>query len=103
MEVRMDTEGRRVRQSQHDVFRIQRWLPTYRGVAGEKEAAGGGAGRRGHGVMEVRTVSGPDWRGGTRTAGSERGPIVPIRPKAVDRPKDSIRSGTKVPPIARSR
>jgi hypothetical protein len=47
------------------------WANSARGTEvvqawGKKEAAGGGAGRRGHGVMEVQTHSRSESRGGAR-------------------------------------
>jgi len=61
----------------------------------KKKAAGGGAGRRGHGVMEVQTLSRSDSRGG-RTPNPEREAILPIGACGVDRPEGSIGDGTDV-------
>ena len=66
-------------------------------IAAKKEAAGGGAGRRGHGVMEVQTLSKPVRAGGA-SPGLEREAIVRLGARAVDSPKGSIRSGTEVLP-----
>src|SRR5690348_18435365 len=70
-----------------------------RGTAGtvwaKKEAAGGGPGRRGHGVMEVQSLSRSESRGG-RTPNLEGRAIVPGACGRVDRPEGSIGYGTNV-------
>ncbi len=71
------------------------------GRIAKKEAAGGGAGRRGHGVMEVQTLSRLDC-GGTQPLSPECTSIMPVGDGAVYRPDGSIRSGTEVPSEARS-
>ncbi len=69
-----------------------------RGLEAKKmKAAGGGAGRRGHGVMEVQTLSRPESRGGSATPSLEHSAILGSQADEVDRPPGSIRIGTKVP------
>ena len=63
----------------------------------KKEAAGGGAGRCGHGVMEVHFISKLEVRGGARHRASNNMAILPLGARSVDRPQGSIRSGTNVP------